>query len=715
MSVNRFSNFKTEKNMRKTLLTTALAISATLCMGATPFKVTVTPLGEKPSDSTERMGAVSKADVIVNEDFSGFADGETLDVDKWGERMCSHYSSEAIDPALTHGEPWTGHCVCQAGGCAGLWNINPMDPTYLNTPKMDYSGSVTITFLARALLTEWEEEDENGEMQKLHFTNTTLLMRMASDNYNDKFDAENGGDFDSFPLYPNQGWCEIRIEFDNYSAYNDAFFQIASAGHLLVDDIRITSSIDKFLAQPVFKGFTAATDNSFTISFEPVRKAFNYYTYLYELEGMDEEGNPIYKTVINMDNLFGPEELEQIAQMGMTVDEYLHFMAEQMGVTYDDLMDMLVMDKPYNNYGQVEHKEGTELYTYTYTNLDPTKQYYFDIRTHYYLTFSQENIRPVEVVGTPRNLDATDISETGFTANWSKITQCDGYTVDLYGVNVVEEDEDNFVIFEEDFDATEELTDATDIANPDVTGEGSDIAFDDLTSSPGWVFGNDDFILLVKGKAGLGVDDYGCYRLTSPTMYVAGADKATLALSIESILENYEVRIRFAGQVYTLEVKGNKFEGEFELPTFGMKETNFAISGPDEAPIFIDYISVSQPLKKGNMTFTWLGREETDKETLSYAFNDLDPERFGRYAFSANAFRGEGEKKLASFDGERMTVDLKNGSSSSQFAEVVEVIASEDIVEVARYTLDGQRIDRPVKGINIVRYSDGSVRKVLVK
>lgn len=715
MSVNRFSNFKTEKNMRKTLLTTALAISATLCMGATPFKVTVTPLGEKPSDFTERMGAVSKADVIVNEDFSGFADGETLDVDKWGERMCSHYSSEAIDPALTHGEPWTGHCVCQAGGCAGLWNINPMDPAYLNTPKMDYSGSVTITFLARALLTEWEEEDENGEMQKLHFTNTTLLMRMASDNYNDKFDAENGGDFDSFPLYPNQGWCEIKIEFDNYSAYNDAFFQIASAGHLLVDDIRITSSIDKFLAQPVFKGFTAATDNSFTISFEPVRKAFNYYTYLYELEGMDEEGNPIYKTVINMDNLFGPEELEQIAQMGMTVDEYLHFMAEQMGVTYDDLMDMLVMDKPYNNYGQVEHKEGTELYTYTYTNLDPTKQYYFDIRTHYYLTFSQENIRPVEVVGTPRNLDATDISETGFTANWSKITQCDGYTVDLYGVNVVEEDEDNFVIFEEDFDATEELTDATDIANPDVTGEGSDIAFDDLTSSPGWVFGNDDYILLVKGKAGLGVDDYGCYRLTSPTMYVAGADKATLALSIESTLENYEVRIRFAGQVYTLEVKGNKFEGEFELPTFGMKETNFAISGPDEAPIFIDYISVSQPLKKGNMTFTWLGREETDKETLSYAFNDLDPERFGRYAFSANAFRGEGEKKLASFDGERMTVDLKNGSSSSQFAEVVEVIASEDIVEVARYTLDGQRIDRPVKGINIVRYSDGSVRKVLVK
>lgn len=706
--------------MRKTLLTTALAISATLCMSAAPFKVTVTPLGEKPTDSMLKAPSASKADVIVNEDFSGFTEGETLDVNKWGDQMCSHYRSEEIDPSLTHGTQWTGHNVHQAGGCAGLFDINVMDPAYINTPKMDYSGSVTITFLAKSLLTEWEEEDENGEMKKWHYNSTTIMLRMGNDNSDTfKYDSDDtvnsSGNFDSFPIYPNQGWCEIKIEFDNYSAYNDAFFQIASAGHLLVDDLKVTTTVDKFIAQPIFKGFTGATENGFTITFESVRKAFNYYTYLYELDGQDENGNPIYKTVINMDNIFGPEDLEEISKMGMTVEEYLEFMAQEMGITLDELMDMLVQEKPYNNFGKVDHKEGTNLYSYTYYNLDPTKQYYFDIRSHYYLTFSPENIRPVEVVGTPKNLDATDISETGFTANWSKITQCDGYTVDLYGVNVVEEDEDNFVIFEEDFDATEELTDATDIANPDATGEGSDITFDDLTSSPGWVFGDDNYILLVKGKAGLGVDEYGCFRLTSPTMYVAGADMATLSLSVESTIEDYEIRIRFAGQVYSLPVKGNKFEGEFELPTFGLKETNFAISGPDDAPIFIDYISVSQPLHKGDMTFTWLGREETDKETLSHTYTDLDSERFGRYAFSANAFRGEDDKRMSSFDGERMIVDLKNGSSSSQFSEVDEVMAAEEVVEVARYTLDGQRVDRPVKGINIIRYSDGSVRKVMVK
>ena len=706
--------------MRKALLTTALATATLLSANAAPFKVTVTPLGEKPAGYMQKAPSVSKADVIVNEDFSGFIHGETLDVDKWGAPLCDHYVSEDIDPSLTHGAQWTGHDVREAGGCAGLYNLNVQDPAYINTPKMDYSGSVVVTFLTKSLPTVWEQENENGEMEKWSFTSSSITLRLCSDESKDSFDFGKDADdeanyFDSFPVYPNQGWCEVKIEFDNYSAYNDAFFQISTAGHLLVDDFRITSSADEFIAAPVFKGFTAATDNSFTISFEPVRKAFNYYTYLYELDGKDEDGNPIYKSVIIPENLFGPEELEQIAQMGLTVQEYLEMMAQQMGMTLEEVMEMFVMDKPYNNVGRVEGKDGAELYTFTYTNLDPTKQYYFDIRSHYYLTFSPENIRPVEVVGTPTNLDATNITPTGFTANWSPITQCDGFTVDLYGVNEVEQDADNFIIFEEDFDATDALTDATDIANPDVTGEGSDITFDDLTSSPGWKFGNDDYILLVKGKAGLGVDDYGCYRLTSPNLYVAGADKATISMSIESTIKNYEVRVRFAGKVYSLEVKGNKFEGEFELPTFGLKETDFAISGPDEAPIFIDYISVSQPLKKGALTFTWLGREETDKETLSYDFKDLDADRFGRYAFSANAFRGEGEKRMYSFDGDRMTVDLKNGTSSSQSSDVEEALAPTEVVEVARYTLDGRLIDAPVKGINIIRYSDGSVRKVMVK
>ncbi len=50
-------------------------------------------------------------------------------------------------------------------------------------------------------------------------------------------------------------------------------------------------------------------------------------------------------------------------------------------------------------------------------------------------------------------------------------------------------------------------------------------------------------------------------------------------------------------------------------------------------------------------------------------------------------------------------------------AGINDIIADEksEVVEVARYTIDGRMIDEPQRGVNIVRYSDGSVRKVLVK
>ena len=41
--------------------------------------------------------------------------------------------------------------------------------------------------------------------------------------------------------------------------------------------------------------------------------------------------------------------------------------------------------------------------------------------------------------------------------------------------------------------------------------------------------------------------------------------------------------------------------------------------------------------------------------------------------------------------------------------------ADADKREVARYTVDGRRINAPVKGINIVKYADGTTRKVMVK
>lgn len=47
--------------------------------------------------------------------------------------------------------------------------------------------------------------------------------------------------------------------------------------------------------------------------------------------------------------------------------------------------------------------------------------------------------------------------------------------------------------------------------------------------------------------------------------------------------------------------------------------------------------------------------------------------------------------------------------------DITKTTVSSEVQEVARYSLNGQRLTAPTKGVNIVKYSDGSVRKEIVK
>ena len=69
------------------------------------------------------------------------------------------------------------------------------------------------------------------------------------------------------------------------------------------------------------------------------------------------------------------------------------------------------------------------------------------------------------------------------------------------------------------------------------------------------------------------------------------------------------------------------------------------------------------------------------------------------------------------------TGDAYFWSSFGYFDKIVEfdaagidkVTTSTDVEEVSRYYLNGQRLSAPTKGLNIVKYSDGSVKKVVVQ
>lgn len=70
-----------------------------------------------------------------------------------------------------------------------------------------------------------------------------------------------------------------------------------------------------------------------------------------------------------------------------------------------------------------------------------------------------------------------------------------------------------------------------------------------------------------------------------------------------------------------------------------------------------------------------------------------------------------------------MAAEYKNSSNWSYFKNIVEfdatgidkVTISADAKEMSRYSVNGQRLSAPTKGLNIVKYSDGSVKKVAVQ
>ena len=102
--------------------------------------------------------------------------------------------------------------------------------------------------------------------------------------------------------------------------------------------------------------------------------------------------------------------------------------------------------------------------------------------------------------------------------------------------------------------------------------------------------------------------------------------------------------------------------------------------------------------------------------TSIYVYAEKVP-RIGRYAFEGCASR------KCTLYVPKGTYDNYRLSEFGYFKNIVEfdptgidkTTTSTDVEEVSRYSVNGQRLAVPVKGLNIVKYSDGSARKVVVK
>lgn len=217
-------------------------------------------------------------DILVDEDFSAFTAGSILQPDTTNE--LAYTNGGYIDSKLTKDGTWGGYGVYSAGGAIYMKTYNPQDPAFLLTPLGDYSGDVTITCKVKAMPDVIPLPDGGWAKQ----TGSSLYIFPCIHGYGvkdlAKTDDKEGGFYD-VRLYENQGWTQVTYKIKNYSGNNDGFIEFMTEGAIIIDDVRVTTS-PTFLASPAMNGIVDFQKDQFTISWQPLRKSFNYFLDLYK-------------------------------------------------------------------------------------------------------------------------------------------------------------------------------------------------------------------------------------------------------------------------------------------------------------------------------------------------------------------------------------------------------------------------------------------------
>jgi hypothetical protein len=219
-------------------------------------------------------GGMDLNEVLIDEDFSAMTTG-TNDAPDESQMLASFWGQgpEYIDASLTKQDLWEGNKVYSAGGAVALLNNG-----VLNTPLGDYSGDLTITITLKALKKD-----------------SYVMLNVVKGGYS----TPSGISVQLVNLYADQGWKEVILKVHNTHADNDGFFQVNSSGNVLIDNIRITSTMN-FIAKPVIKPETNFTKNSFTANWQKVRVAGYYNFGLYKRTLISDKDSTINENFENV-------------------------------------------------------------------------------------------------------------------------------------------------------------------------------------------------------------------------------------------------------------------------------------------------------------------------------------------------------------------------------------------------------------------------------
>lgn len=246
--------------------------------------------------------------------------------------------------------------------------------------------------------------------------------------------------------------------------------------------------------------------------------------------------------------------------------------------------------------------------------------------------------------------------------------------------------------------------------------------------------------LLLNCFAGYAADEDLITRQITLKLTEAGTLPSKIVSSKKNLVTNLKIigdingtDLRFIREMAGSDVKGN-FGTSGNLSILDLSEARIVKGGDYYYKNFYDYTFTTSNDIIGEYTFyncsslTSVNIPSSVTSIGSYAFTCCSGLR-SVYVYaetppsiSANAFNGC-DLKNCTFYIPKGTYDAYWLSEWGNLENIVEfdatsihnTVATPKAQETARYAVNGQRLTAPIKGINLVKYSDGTVKKEFVK
>lgn len=345
---------------------------------------------------------------------------------------------------------------------------------------------------------------------------------------------------------------------------------------------------------------------------------------------------------------------------------------------------------------------------YTFSELDPEKDYAYTVKA-VNDTFSSKESNEVVAIGlsAPELLEASDLTNDSYTANWQYTPKAEGYIVNNYKVYTVTEPTEKVNILHETFDKVTEGT----LSNPvGLYNVAYPRALDEYTENPGWL-GLATY--LVNGM--IGTRNY----------YIVQGMIQTPALNLSGNNGRFDVHVRVVGDTDAIDEQlvvqagqmaykrgdikpGEPVELDFSF-TCGDMQMPLAFYSYYGFPFYLDEVTVTQTLPSGAQVYYEMeDREVVGGTTLSAVFDKLQHGVSENYAYRVFAYRDFMGGRVYSYSTSVTHVDASASADS---------LPEESLQgPVEYYTVDGIRIKGEPNSPGIyIRKAGNKTDKIIIR